>query len=401
VFPSVRIVFISEWFSDRMGYAENCLPKAVAALGHEVHLITSNVQPYFDSPTYSETYEPFLGSAVSVCGDQQLDGYTLHRLPFAKFKGQLRMRGLVNKLRAVRPHVVQVFDEISLTTYEAALAKSFLGYRLFLESHRHKSVFYTSLCSGHPMWSRFSWSYYAPSIGRLVSFLSEKCYAISVDAADISTLFFGVEKKKVSVCSLGVDTDLFRPPSNAMAQQARSQLRRELGFSSSDIVCIYTGRFNKDKNPLCLAQAIEILAGQGKPFRGLFVGNGPQAEAIRAHRASVICPFMPFRELPRFYWAADIGVWPKQESTSQLDAAACGLPIILGDRVHVLERVDGNGLLYEEDNPHQLAHQLETLSNPRLRQRLGECGARKMQEHFSWSHIARQRIHDYEEALRR
>jgi glycosyltransferase involved in cell wall biosynthesis len=234
----------------------------------------------------------------------------------------------------------------------------------------------------------------------MVSFLTERCYAISIDAADIAIRYSGVERKKLSVCPLGVDTDIFRPPINPVEQQARSQLRRELGFSESDVVCIYTGRLSEDKNPLCLAQAIEILGGRGKPFRGLFVGNGPQAKAICALGRSVIHPFVSFRELPRFYWAADIGVWPRQESTSQLDAAACGLPIILSNRVQVLERVDGNGLIYEEDNLHELVRKLEALSDPEVHRRFGAFGARKMRERFSWDRIGRQRIRDYEEALR-
>jgi hypothetical protein len=57
----MRIAIISDWFSEKMGYAENCLPKALASLGHEVHLITSNVQPYFNSPNYRETYDLLSG----------------------------------------------------------------------------------------------------------------------------------------------------------------------------------------------------------------------------------------------------------------------------------------------------------------------------------------------------
>ena len=393
----MKIALISDWFSEKMGYAENCLPKAIAALGHEVHLITSNVQPYFDLPTYSETYEPFIGPGTVACEVKELDGYTLHRLQYARLWRRLRIKGLVRKLLEIRPQIVQTFDAFSLTTLEAALARSLSGHKLFLESHIHASVFPASGSARKP----WKWRVYSSTLGRATSRLSEKCYPVSTDAAQIAIEFLGIQESKVVVCSLGVDTDLFRPADSAAAQQARGQLRQRLGLAESDVVCIYTGRFSPDKNPLCLAQAIDRLAAQGQPFRGLFVGSGTRAEieAIRACEGCVVHPFVPTRDLPPFYWAADIGVWPRQESTSQLDAAACGLPIVLSHRVQVRERIDGNGLMYQENDALSLAETLKTLADPSLRRRLGLAGAQKMQEYYSWNRIARQRVWDYSDEL--
>ena len=86
----MRIAIISDWFSEKMGYSENCLPKALAALGHEVHLVTSDAQVYFDSPFYAETYEPFIGPPVVPTGVRDHDGYVLHRLPHGRFRGRLQ-----------------------------------------------------------------------------------------------------------------------------------------------------------------------------------------------------------------------------------------------------------------------------------------------------------------------
>src|SRR5262245_59831017 len=133
----MRIVLISDWFAEKMGYAENCLPKALAALGHDVHLVTSNVQPYFDSPMYKETYEPFLGPAAVPCEEKPHQGYMLHRLPHSRLGGQLRIKGLYSKLARLKPQIVQTFDTIAWSTCEAALAKIRLGYKFFLESHFH------------------------------------------------------------------------------------------------------------------------------------------------------------------------------------------------------------------------------------------------------------------------
>ncbi len=210
-----------------------------------------------------------------------------------------------------------------------------------------------------------------------------------------------MQAHKASLCTLGVDTDLFHPAEDEAARQARAQLRETLGFAPSDIICIYTGRFSKDKNPLCLAQAIDVLTKQGESFRGLFVGNGPPAEvaAIRTCAGCTIHPFVPVRELPPLYRAADIGVWPQQESTSMLDAAAAGLPIVISDRVKALERVQGNGLTYHEGDPQDLARALQRLRDEDMRRQLGRAGAAKIAAEYSWLAIARRRVADYEAAL--
>jgi glycosyltransferase involved in cell wall biosynthesis len=212
-----------------------------------------------------------------------------------------------------------------------------------------------------------------------------------------------MSRAKTTVCSLGVDTQLFREPTDDAARQSREKLRGELGFGPSEIVCVYTGRFSGDKDPVCLARAVDRLVQDGRPFRALFVGNGTaeQIAAISACRGSVVHGFVPVRDLPPYYWASDVGVWPKQESTSQLDAAACGLPLVVSDRIGTPERVDGNGLLYREGDSDDLAAQLRTLEDGPLRARMGAAGSAKVRERFSWIRIAKERVTDYERALGR
>jgi glycosyltransferase involved in cell wall biosynthesis len=382
----LRIVFISDWFAENMGYAENCLPKAIASLGEEVHVVSANVQPYWDSPSYASTYQSFLGPPVVGVGETSMDGFRLHRLSYGRLMGRLRIRGLLGKLRALRPDVVQTFDVAALSSYEAALGRPLVGYRLFAESHLHASVF-----GQKPRWQLQAAHY----CGRAMGLALERCYAISSDVADIAVKHLGMPADKVEICSLGVDTQAFRPADDPAARQAT---RQRLGFSSEEIVCIYTGRFASEKGPQVLADAVERL---GPPFRGLFVGGGTASEVagLRNRRGCVVHPFVAARDLPALYQAAEIGVWPRQESTSQLDAAACGLPIVISDRVHVTERVEGNGLTHREGDVEDLAARLNALSEGDRRNQLGRAGARKMRERFSWLGIAAARVRAYQHAL--
>jgi len=396
----VRIAIISDWYSESMGYAENCLPKALASLGHDVHLVTTDAQVYFDSPDYAATYEPFIGPPLVPTGVWAHDGYTLHRLPHGRWRGKLRISGLYGALKAIRPEVVQTFEVCNLSTLEAALARPRLRHKMFLESHVHASVFGADWRAVSRK-RRLRRAVYRDTVGAFISGRAEKCYPISEDAAEVAVGLYGIDRSKIEVCPLGVDTELFRPPESAQEIGIRRQLRARLGYDDQDIVCLYTGRFSPSKGPQVLADAIAHLTDAEGRFRALFVGGGTaaEAEALRNSAGCLVVPFVPARDLPPYYWAADIGVWPRQESTSQLDAAAAGLPIILSDRITVLERVTGNGLTYREGDPTNLAERIESLAQASARRPLGEAGSLKMKTRFSWHQIAEQRAADYARSL--
>jgi glycosyltransferase involved in cell wall biosynthesis len=183
-----------------------------------------------------------------------------------------------------------------------------------------------------------------------------------------------------------------------MSEQ-RVALRTRLGISEDELLCIYTGQFTEAKSPATLAEAVELLVLGGVKARGLFVGNGPQRDALSRFSHSLVLDFMQNSELPVYYRAADVGVWPTQESTSMLDAAACGLPIVVNHTLQAIERIDGNGLTYRLGDPKSLADVLRRLLDKSLRESLGSAGASKMLDRYSWRDLARKRLADYEAAI--
>lgn len=392
----VKIVLINDYFAAKMGYNENVLPRALAKQGADVHLVTSDLQPPF--PNYEHAYQPFLGPRQQPIGRQQLDGFVLHRLAHGIEGHGVYMRRLYQTLASLRPEIVQCGALPSLSTYQAVVSRAVLGYKLFVEEHTHWSVFRVP----RGMHRRALFALYRSTMGRLLGAATERCYVIGPDVARIVVQYAGYPRAKVDLCPLGVDTDLFHPVDSSADLDERRALRAQLGFTDDEVVCIYSGRFTEDKNPRCLALAVARLRDQGYLYRALFVGAGaPEyVNELRSYPGCIVHPFVEWRDLPRFYRAADIGVWPRQESTSQLDAAACGLPLVLSNRVEVRERVEGNGLLYEQDDPRDLARQLLALADPQVRRRLGRMGAARIQRDFSWDVIARKRLRDYESALR-
>jgi glycosyltransferase involved in cell wall biosynthesis len=109
-------------------------------------------------------------------------------------------------------------------------------------------------------------------------------------------------------------------------------------------------------------------------------------------------PFVSQSRLAEIYNACDIGVWPKQESTSQLDAAACGLPLVLDAAVEDKWRTDNSGLTYA-GGAEGLAACLLRLESREYREKLGEHGRRKIAEAYSWDKLAADKLKDFTQAL--
>lgn len=82
-----------------------------------------------------------------------------------------------------------------------------------------------------------------------------------------------------------------------------------------------------------------------------------------------------------------------------LDAAACGLPIVVNNTLRAVERIDGNGLTYDLNDQASLERALSKLLNSTARKHLGDVGARRMAEQFSWHALVRRRVDDYRKVL--
>lgn len=395
----MRIAIISESYSRHMGYLENMLPKYLARLGADVHVIATTLPPYHRMADAEQTYRGFVKSEMAN-RIEKYDEITVHAMGHRRVLGYTWVAGLESKLIELCPDIVQTTTTLGWLPLQAAAAKLRVPFKLFVGSHYHKSVF--PLAQAPPRWwdPKLLACFVARALpGKIVSAASERCYAITPDCAELAIEFFGVSREKMSILPLGVDTSIFWPAEDEVSIRDRRHTRERLGYADDDIVCVYSGRFSEDKNPAILARSIASLRARGEPYRGLFVGNGIQAEGIGALDGNTVRPFVPVGQLGNLFRASDIGVWPTQESTSMLDAAACGLPIVANDTMEAPERVTGNGVIYRLNDQDDLERALLSLRDSATRRRLGCVGSRKMAAEFSWQSIAARRLRDYEAAL--
>jgi glycosyltransferase involved in cell wall biosynthesis len=398
----LTIVIVSAFYSEGMGYSENCLSRALARLGHDVHVIASTYNVYGNDPMYDATYREFLGPRHVPVGTRLVDGYHVHRLESDLLSGYVRIKGMAAKVREIHPDIVHSLEVGSIQTWELALLKPLAGFKMFTETHQTLSVMRPYMLDPRgSMLKRLTYRLTRTVPTWLAAHTMELCYAVTPDCGEVAMRFYGVPASKIKYLSLGADTETFHPAVTEAERTAREQLRAGLGFGSQDVLCVYTGRFTKDKNPLVLAKAIDALSRIDPRYKGLFIGDGVQKAEIAACANVTVVPFMNHQRLAEHYRAADIGIWPRQESMSMIDAAASGVPLVVSDRIGEPGRVEGNGKMYEENSVDSLIAVLQSFGSPAERQAYGAIGRRKMLSGFNWTSFARTLEADFLAALGR
>ena len=402
----MKIVFVIRWHSNQMGYMNNCLAESFARMGHEVHVITSKYQSYFNIPNYDEVYGKFLGAPIQPLGTEIYKGIHVHRVSSIRIKNRIILTGILSKLREIKPDIIQTFDGHEPSTVVVSLAKPFFKYKLFTGVHTILITFRQVVNWKKLTWKRkLFWSafFYWPS--KILVRNYETCYAVTRDASMIAHKMFGVPYHKIKVQTLGVDALLY----NNKIDDSVLAKRKSLGYSNEDIVCIYTGKITDEKKPLLLCKAIEELNKKGLRYKAIFIGAGKEdiiAEIKKFENVQVL-NFIPGAELPIHYKMADIAVWPNSITTSMLDAAACAKPVIVSDSVYAYDEVNGNqktkpqiiASLFETENQLDLVEKLEKFKDEQHRKEIGEKAMQFIMDNLSWDKLAEKRLVEYRKVL--
>ena len=218
-------------------------------------------------------------------------------------------------------------------------------------------------------------------------------------AADISRRF-GVPREKITVAYQAAAPD-FRPRDKTQCQE---HIARNYGIDSPFV--LYVGRIQARKNLPRLVEAYALLRKRGADTKLVIVGKKDwQSELLMSKikelgmESSVIFPgFVPFNDLPLFYNAADVFVFPsffEGFGLPVLESMASGVATItsLGSS---LEEVAGDGaLLVDPGNTGLIADALgKLLGDPALRNDLAARGLRRSAE-FKSADLAQKTLDVY------
>jgi len=389
----MKIVHVINYFQHQLGYQEFFLAREHARMGHDVTVVTSD--RYFPFADYENTISPILGKRKIKKGTERIHGFNVIRLPvlFEQKGVRILLRGLKKELIRIKPDIVITHGEYTFNTLLTVLYKKKYKYRLVIDCHSirldkkirrgffskirdFKSFMFKSLFIKF-VWNRRDIKWVA---------VADECAHLMVNECNFL-------QEEITIIPLGSDIERFKPD-----PELREKLRKVHGINGDDIVLLYTGKINFDKDPVLILESSKELA-QKYNLIYFFIGN--IADEYRHRFNEFAVPLgdrvkqinaVPNLELPQYYALADIAAWPKQASMSMIDAMASELPIIVCD--YLTERLKNkNGIGIKEGNLSELRQAIQTLAeDPTIRISMGKRGRELAESEMDWKRISQKFI---------
>jgi glycosyltransferase involved in cell wall biosynthesis len=363
------------------------LGKALAALGHEVHVITS-AKP--------NTYH---ASRITVPVHRSVRGW-----------GWNSWQRIIGLLDQIRPGIVNIQYQAAAYAMHPAInllplrLRTSTGYRTVVTFHDLKVPYLFPKAGPLRWWVNLALTRWSDAV----------IVTNAEDFARLSTYSF-----VHSLWLIPIGSNISPEPP---AGYDRESWRAHWGVEPDGLLLSYFGFLNESKGGETLMRALDKLVQRGYNVQLMMVGgkvgsSDPTNIAYLKRVEGLIeelgltgrvfwTGYTPQPEVSANLLASDICVLPYRDGASFrrgsfMAALAHGLPIVsTRPRVDVPELQHGeNILLVPPDAPVVLAEAIARLAEePRLRRRLGE-GAARLAQDFTWDRIAEKTEALYEEIL--
>ena len=381
----MRILQVANWYMPEHGYQEYFLADAWERMGHKV-LTIAGTQVY-PREGYGE-FQLLAERRTVPAGLHRERGTDVWRLPCLELRNRVVLStNLESVARRFEPdrvlvHGLTTFNALRMARLKKRTQKPF---RLICDDHLLSSNVQNGI-KGKLFYAAFR-RLATPALLRSVDVFAP----VSGDTLQIMQGRCGIPSERMSVIPLGVDVSRFRRD-----DEKRRSIRDELGVGPEEVLIVFAGKLLARKGIVQLIDAaIEVLKTDSGA-RLLIIGSG-HPSYVRGHKERVEAAgltsrviwqaFKPNEELPGYFSAADIGVWPQGHSLVIPEAAACGVPIICQSTSYHREWF-ANGAAYLFDSYDRMLSNLHKLiANSELRHSAG-VKAREAAEIHSWDQVA-------------
>lgn len=202
----------------------------------------------------------------------------------------------------------------------------------------------------------------------------------------------------------GVDPTVFEPGRSMTSSAERTQIRHLLGLSERQPVVLCAGRLVPRKGQDMLIRALTQVRRSVPGATVLLVGGGPHESRLKRLATAegvadgvIFAGGRPHEAMPDFFAAADVFAMPCRTRRAgmeveglgivYLEAAAAGLPILVGDSGGAPDTVrDGEtGHVVDGRDPAQIAERLVSLLTDKAASaEMGAKGRAWVSEEWTW-----------------
>lgn len=213
--------------------------------------------------------------------------------------------------------------------------------------------------------------------------------------------------EKVRVIYESLDHSIFNQ--NLSVDICKQEIKNRWGIDSKYF--LYISDIRPYKNPLSLIQAFENLNSMLRDYKLIMIGqdvNGYKnivqqyiSKKDLAHRIILFDYMEPF-DFKYLMRAAEIFIYPSSLETFgtiPIEAMACGVPVIAGNKTAIPEICADGALLVDGRNPLEIADAIRKILNEHyFRKKLIERGLKRA-NYFSWEKNAHETVNLFKEVI--
>lgn len=380
----MKIVQIEDTFHPDAGYQINILSKYMAQFGHDVTIITANLDKL------KSNFISFFGTENLPQKDANYSAkynVKIIRLPVDKMISGRVVFGkeLIPTIKKENPDIVYVHGNDTLTGMRYLLQYRKLGYPLIMDSHMLEIASTNRLNKAFRMIYKFV---FTPII------VKNKIQIIRTQDDPYVEKCLGIPLQQSPWISVGSDTILFHPD-----DAARYSFRKEFKIPQDSFVVLYAGKLDESKGGILLASAIQKKIKTDKQVVFCVIGNtsgeyGCSVEKLfkKSENQILRFPTQKYEALARFYQAADLAVFPRQCSLSFYDVQACGLPVVFeNDSVNIGRAKYNNAVTFSEGDAEDFRFKIEQMvCMPYDQFAKMKCASQQyVKQHFDYKDIAK------------
>lgn len=232
-------------------------------------------------------------------------------------------------------------------------------------------------------------------------------FPVTYATTDFLKRVLKIPENRLELLPLGANADRFKK-----SLELRKMGRNELNIKEDEKLILTAGKLDAQKDIKYLIKAFSDVNNR-KPFiKLLIIGSGTKeymnnlkslVNRLGVQDRIIFIDFVPNNELPKYYNAGDIGVWPGNCSITVLEAVATGLPVIIPNKdLNYKILSDNNAAVgFKRRNVNSLSEAiLKLLNDSELYSRIIENSSILFMETLSWKGIAQKSIDTYKSALK-